>query len=240
MFTGNSQLSAQDIRTIASAQLMALGTIGVTMDGRKYRYAKAGGVTVAPGKMTEQAAIVANHANMTCAVAAVGSRNVTVTLGATAATKDQYKEGYLLINDVDGEGILYQIEGHPAADSSGTLVVTLKEPIVVALTANSQATLVVNKYSQVIVVPSAATAGGAPTGVPNVSITNAYYGWLQTGGTCAMLSGTTPQTLGDLVSQEASGVAGSASPAVATCPIYGVAMQLGVATEYQLVDLQLD
>jgi hypothetical protein len=163
-----------------------------------------------------------------------------VTLGATLATKDQYKEGYLLVNDGTGEGIMYRIAGHAAAALSSGLDVYLEEPLIVALAVTTEVTLVANKYKGVIVVPSAATAGGVPTGVSNVAVTAAYYGYLQTGGPCAMLSGTTPQTLGDLVSQEASGVAGSASPAVATCPIYGVALQLGVATEYQLVNLQLD
>ena len=234
-------LTAQDIREVSSTQMEDLGSLAITKDGRKYRYAKAGGTALAPGLMNEQSAIVANHSNIAVsAVAAIGATKVSVTLGATAATKDQYKEGYLLVNDGTGEGIMYRIAGHAAAALSAGLDVYLEEPLIVALAVTTEVTLVANRYKGVIVVPSAAVSGGVPAGVANVAVTEAYYGYLQTGGPCAMLSGTTPQTLGDNVSQEATGVAGSASPAVATCPIYGVALQLGVATEYQLVNLQLD
>lgn len=241
MFTGVIGISAHEIREQSSTQLMALGSKAETRDGRKFRYAKAGGTALTVGTMNEQAAIVANHVNKVVSVAvAVGGTVVAPTIGATAATKDYYAEGYLLVNDAAGEGILYSVAGHPANAGSLAMPVTLNEPVAVALTTSSEVTLMVNKYKGVIIVPQAATSGGAPVGVANVAITEAYYGWLQTSGPCAMLSASTPQTLGEEVSQSNNEVAGAAGIKMAAAPTYGVAMQLGVATEYQVVDLNLE
>jgi hypothetical protein len=236
-----SKIEAQATREISSTQQAKLGTLVETIDGRRYRYAANAAVELAIGLMNEQSAIIANHANKTVTAAVtVGSKQVSATLGATAATVNYYKDGYLLVNDNTGQGAAYSVAGHAAVASSGVITVDLNEPITTALGATSEVTLLANPWKGVIVVPSAATSGGNPAGVNNILVTASYFCWLQTGGVCAMLSGTTPQTLGDAVSQEASGVAGSASPAVATCPIYGTAMQLGVATEYQLVYLRID
>ncbi len=240
MFRGNYEISAQDLRESSSSRLVELGKSGETIDGRKYRYAEAGGSTLAPGKMNEQSAIVANHANMVTAAAAAGTYKVTVTLGNTAATANQYAGGYLNVNDVTGEGIAYLVKGHPAASGLATLEVTLAEPIIVALDSTSNTTLMKNLYAANIIVPSAATVGGVPTGVANVSITNAYFGWLQTSGPCSLLCANTVFTLGEEVSQGVSLVAGSGSLKVATNPTYGHAMQLGVDTEYQMVNLTLN
>ena len=59
-----------------------------------------------------------------------GDTSITVTLGATAATKDQYADGYIYTNDNTttsdrGEGQIYRIASNPAADGSATLAVTL-------------------------------------------------------------------------------------------------------------------
>lgn len=232
-----------DERDTEATQSTPLGTKGYTKDGRVYRYGLAGGVTLAVGKMTEMAAIVANHANRTLSTAAVGATEIEITVGATAVTANQYAGGYLGINAGTGLGIAYLIRGNDAIDSSGTGTIFLdqEQPIKVATaTADSKGTLKVHPFSGVVVTPSAATAGGTPTGVPNVSITNAYYGWLQTGGMCPLLSDSTVYTLGEEVSQGVSEDAGSGSLKVATLPTYGIAAQLGVSGEYQFVDLKID
>ena len=234
-------ISPQDTKEISLTKQLMYGTRGETPDGRKYRYAAAGVTGLAIGLMNENSAIVAAHSDLVTAVAApVGYTQITVTLGAAAVVKNYYTDGYLLVNDANGEGCVYLIKGHAAHAGSGNLVVDLAEPVTTAITTAGNVTLVANPYKGVIVVPSAATSGGVPVGVNNIAVTGLYSCWLQTGGACAMLSSTTPQTLGDDVSQEASGVAGSASPKVATCPSYGTALQLGVATEYQVVMLNID
>ncbi|KKL92419.1 hypothetical protein LCGC14_1884850, partial [marine sediment metagenome] len=66
--------------------------------------------------------------------------------------------GYLYVNDqgvtlvnAGGEGFLYDVLSHPGGDAgeNSTKKITIKDPIVVALTTSSQATLVPNPYSGV-------------------------------------------------------------------------------------------
>jgi hypothetical protein len=185
--TANSVVYAQDFRDISSTKELSLGTKGVTRDGRIYRYSLAGAVALAPGKICINADLVANHTNQAVqAAATVGATEVSVTLGATAATADQYKDGYLVINDADGEGINYLINGHAAHAGSGTLVVNLVDPIEVALTTSSEYTLKANTWAGVVI--SIADQADQCVGVPNVAVTAAYYAWLQTGGECSVLA----------------------------------------------------
>lgn len=240
MFTGPIAVSLQDIREQSSAQVMALGSLAETRDGRKYRYAKAGASALTPGTMNQQPAIVAAHLDMVTAAAAVGASSVTVTLGATAVVRDYYAEGYLFANDNTGQGLLYAISGHDLDAGSTTLVINLSEPIIVALDATSQTSLMANKFKEIVITANAATMGGVPVGVSNIDVTAKYFGWVQTSGPCALLCDSTVFTLGEEVSAPASAVAGSGSLKVATIPTFGHAMQLGVSGEYQIVDLTLE
>lgn len=245
MLAARMQIFDQDARTVASVKgAAALGQQGQTDDGRTFRYGQAGAVALAPGKMNDGANAVANHVNLvTAAAAAVGDTQVTVTLGGTAATLNQYAGGTLWCNVTStGLGIGYLIASNPAQTSTtGNLVVTLVEPIQVAITTSTKTSLFPALYSGAIVTPSAATAGAAPIGVfTGSSLPISNYGWFQTGGPAPLLSDATVYTLGEEVSQAVSGVAGSGSLKVATLPTYGVAMQLGVSGQYQLVNLNLN
>jgi len=70
----------------------------------------ATGTTVAEGKLYQNAALVANHQNCDVTAVTAYSANgnvpakVTITLGATAATANQYRGGYLCVVDGAGEG----------------------------------------------------------------------------------------------------------------------------------------
>lgn len=237
VLSGAVELFAQDILSISSTQQHPLGTQGVTKDGRVYRYGRAGGTTLAPGKLAVAATQAANHENMACAAASAGATTVTVTLGATAATLNQYAGGYLVINDVNGEGIAYLISGHPAADASATLVVTLAQPIQVALTSSSEASLVLNPWADAVI--SVSDQLDMPVGIPNVSITNAYYGWFQTRGVCSALADET-LAVGEMLTIGSS-VGGALEELDATGEaLVGVAIQAGVDTEYRAVYLLID
>ncbi len=245
MLAARMQVTDQDARTTSTSQGAAmLGQVMETDDGRMFRYGQAGGVALAPGKMNDGAVVVANHVNLvTAAAAAVGDFTVTVTLGGTAATLNQYAGGTLWCNVTStGLGIGYLIKGNPAQTSTtGNLVVTLVEPIQTAITTTTKTSLFPALYSGAIITPSAATAGGPPIGVfTGSSLPISNYGWFQTGGVAPLLSDATVYTLGEEVSQAASGVAGSGSLKVATLPTYGIAMQLGVSGQYQLVKLSLN
>lgn len=244
MLAARMQIFDQDARQVSSTKgAAALGQLGETSDGRRFRYGQAGAVALAPGKMNDGANAVANHVNLvTAAAAAVGATQVTVTLGGTAATLDQYAGGTLWCNVTStGLGIGYLIKGNPAQTSTtGNLVVTLAEPIQTAITTTTKTSLYPALYSSIVLTPSAATAGSAPVGVfTGSSLPISNYGWFQVGGPAPLLSDATVYTLGEEVSQAATGVAGSGSLKVATLPTYGVAMQLGVSGQYQMVNLTL-
>lgn len=233
---GIREISVQDTRTESSTKQEQLGARAFTDDGREWVYVKNGAVALAPGKLVVNADEVANHVNQSvAAAAAVGDLRVQVTLGATAATENQYQDGFLTINDAAGEGISYRIAGHGAADASADLWIDLDEPVKVALTTSSEASLH-SPHSGVIV--SVADQADFALGVPNIAITAAYYGWLQTRGHCAVLAdeiiakGAAVTTGSSVVGAvEAVDAAGEAQ--------IGIAEQATVDTEYRPIFLTL-
>lgn len=221
----------------SSVQACTLGSLGITVDGRVAQYCLAGAVDLAAGKLCQGPAVVANHQNIAVAAnAAIGDTSVTVTLGATAATANQYAGGFLNVNDATGEGLSYEILSHPAASSSGSLVVTLRSPIRVALTAStSEVSLIANPANGVIVNPTTPT--GKVVGVPITPVTAGYYFW-------AIKKGLTPVlndgalTVGSAVSPS-NAVAGAVENGVIAQGFVGIAYQTGVDTEYRTVDLNI-
>jgi len=164
-----------------------LGQRGITPDGRTFRWSFSGGA-IGAGQFAAEAAAVADH-DMDLAVqaaAAIGATTVAVTLGATAATLNQYEDGSIIINDGAGEGHYYVIRSNPAADASATLIVTLHELVREALTtATSLAGLRVNAYQNVVIAPT--TAAGPSLGAAPTEIADNTYFWLQDGGYAACL-----------------------------------------------------
>ena len=227
---------------MGSTQLVRMGKRYRDQHGRTFHYCEAGSTALAPGKLVVAKAVVANHNNLSFQTApAIGDTEVKVTLGGTAAVVDLYKDGWLNIQDGTGEGQSYPIEGHPAQTSTtGTLTVTLKEQIRVAgALAQSNVDLILNKYKEVLVEADQAQTDVA-VGVPIVTITADYFGWLQTWGPCSvwrdsaeglgapLTSGATTGT-GQIEDLDtiAQHLVGHGGPAV------------GVADEYQLCYLQL-
>jgi len=184
------------------------------------------------------AAQTATHEN--CAVnaaAAAGTREVSLTLGAGAVTANQYAGGYLVVNDAAGEGRLYAISGHPAADASASLTVALDQEIAVALTTSSEVSLVLNPWSGAVI--AVTDQLDMPVGVPNVTIPANDFGWIQTRGACAVLADET-LAIGVSVTTGTS-VAGAVEAVDAVSePLVGIALQAGVDTEYRAIYLQID
>jgi len=228
-------------RTEADAS-MDLGAVARLADRRTFRYIVAGASNISKGKLQQAAAPIANHANLTVAAAALNATQITVTPGATAGAANLYSEGYMAVNDVDGEGAVYKISGHPAIVASTAFVLDLFDPIIgTALTANSQVTLVHNGCKNVIEV---ATSLHRPAGVPLISISAGDYGWCQSSGVAAVLAGTT-RTLGaDQISSGATaGAVVDRTDALGASAevVVGVAdIIAGVDTEYNPMTLTID
>jgi len=119
--------------------------------------------------------------------ASVGDKSVTVTVGGTAATEDQYKDGYLYVNDGTGQGHNYKIRQHDAIDSSGSGAINLYDgdAIAVAFEAATIVGLAKNPYKDFIVYPTTAT--GHAVGVAATDFDDDDFGWLQTWGPAAVL-----------------------------------------------------
>lgn len=165
-----------------------LGTRMRLQDGREFVYVLNGAVALTPGKLIQSPVPGANYDELAVpAAVAVGARAFNITTGATAVTKDQFKDGYVIIEDDAGEGHLYGISGNDAIGTTANGEIRLKagEGIQVALTTSTTVGLLLNPYSGVIIHPSPPTA--LVVGVTPTDIAASVYGWLQTKGPAAVL-----------------------------------------------------
>lgn len=224
-----------------------LGAVGVTPDGRWFRYVKNGGSAQAPGKLYQGKVPGANYDELALVGAvAAGATTVDVTNGATAITKDQFKGGYLGIEDDTGEGYLYLVAGNTADAATGqTVTVTLADPrgIKVALIAATTVGLYEHPCDSVIVHPSPPTSD--LVGVATHAMPASYYGWVQFKGPCQVLiEGTV--VIGKSV-MASSSVDGAVTPYVLTegtpnseiTPNVGVCREVAATTEYGLIVLNI-
>jgi hypothetical protein len=230
---------SQSIYKQSVTQKEKLGTVRYTEDGRCFAYARAGGVALGAGALTQSAPIDSNAHNealSSAQSAAVGATSVTVTFGG-AVTADYYKDGWMHINDATGEGHIYRVKGHPAGTAGVT--VTLYDPIRVALVAStSEWTMTANVQNLVVICPTTLT--GVPAGVPLIPVDINYYFWNQVKGPCPVLTdGTLAQ--GELVAVS-NGTAGSVEAAVFATTLdtaVGLCMQVNATTEYSLIMLAI-
>lgn len=239
--SSNLLLNPNDITanfaTIGDAGNVTLGAAAFDNAGNRYRFVKAGGTALVPGKLQQAPAEVTNHQDVVPTATAVGATSVTVTLGATAATANQYAGGWLVVSVTPGQGYKYLISSHPAADASATLTLTLEDAIVVALTTSSNCDLVANPYSGVIVNPTALSS--APVGGAVTAITASYFGWIQDGGVASLLADGANAVGSNLVAS--NGVAGAVEDAAApgAQPLVGTALTGCADQEYGAVLLNI-
>jgi hypothetical protein len=246
-------ISRQSIYEESTTQFHTIGT-RLRLGDRIFRYAaNSTSAALNPGYMTSgPVSTVTTHTNISVTTSAsVGQKYVDVTLGAAAATQNQYAGGYIWFNTggtTIGEGCAYKISSHLAVSASGgTLRVHLYDPLATTLTATtSKATLYRNPWSAVLIHP--ATGGtilNMPTGVPLTTITQSttattYYCWLQTGGFCAIFMGATYTIGGGVGCDDAAGQGLTPTTGVPTM-LWGTTCQIGSAAEHpSLVWLYLD
>lgn len=223
----------------------ALGTIGTTPDGRQFRYVKNGGSAMAPGKLYQAKVPGANYDELVTAAAAVNATTVVVTTGATAVTLNQFKGGYLGIEDDTGEGYNYLISGNDAAGTTATCNIYLADPagLKEALTANTTCGLYEHPCDSVIIHPSPPTSD--LVGVATHAMPASYYGWVQFRGPCQVLvEGTHVIGKSVIASSSADGavapyVLTEGTPNAEITPIVGVCREVAATTEYGFVVLNI-
>ena len=235
-----------------SEQKQKLGTRAVLPDGRVYYYAKNSSSAITPGgKIVDGIAAVAAHDMDVAATEAhsVGDTTISLEVPTTDLTKNQYADGYLLINDGPGQGEVYRIKSHPKHDASAdnTVIFTIDEPdgIRTALTTSSLFGISYNPYKDVKIIDGDGTMTTGPLGVNPIPVTASYYFWLQTAGIASVLSGAAVAVVGDAIGvSQASGESGAfdlwdASSEEDTRPI-GHAMNIpSVDTDNQIVMLAI-
>jgi len=235
---GGSQYATANPYAESATQLFPLGA-KLVYGNNVYRYVGIGGTAVTAGKLLQQPAVVSDHANMaaTAAVAA-GETAISVETGGTDITLNQYANGYLWVNDVNGEGQMLRVKSNPAHDHSAdpSIVITCYDALATALTTNSQLTLLADPSNDLIVAPAAET--GALMGATVIDLTADYFGWAVISGPAALL------TVGTLVVGNAAvrsgGTAGGVAPATDNVLMeVGDVMAVSANTEYSLIMMNL-
>jgi len=217
---------------------MPIGAYAETPDGRGFRYALVGGTSTVAGSLYQSAAQDTTNFNpsggLSVSAAAIGATQITLTSSVTIAA-NALAGGYLSVAVTPGLGYTYRIASNTAVSGATGCVITLADPLVIALTTSSKVVATHHPYSSVIVNPTTAT--GMPVGVANSIITNANYGWLQTYGACAVLTqGGTAVGLGIAPSTTTAGAVKTAATTLCTI---GFCMNTLVTTEADLVYLTI-
>ena len=222
-------------------------------DGRTFALVQVGAANIASGLLVQSpASIGANHTGLTCATAAIGATQITVTLGGTAVTANQYAGGYAVVSAGTGIGQTLRIASHPAAALSTAVVLTLEDALSVATAvADSKVSLTLPQYgsangtnvqtSGVIVSPTTATGrviGATVYPLVASTTTTPSYGYIQTEGAVAVLNDSATAIGLDVM--PSSSVAGAVVTYVAaTRNRVGTSTVAGENTKAQLITLQL-
>lgn len=244
--------AARGIFHPTSTQKHALGRELELNDGtgRKFRYQRAGAVNLSAAYCNQSAVGTANWQNQAQtngSAFSIGDRRVTIVLASTA-TKNQFKDAYLTIEDGTGEGQMYVIRSNKAGTANATsgydIICELadEEGIRIATLTSTELTVTLNKYNGVIVFPTNPT--GVATGVNLVAVTATYYFWGQVKGPCPVVVGNTDTiVVGDAVGVGTATTAGAACLLDAAAEgdvLLGYVMRAAATDETALIDLHLE
>lgn len=229
--------------------LVQIGAVGLTEDGRRFRYANIGGTgTVTAGTFLQQAAAPSNSTALAITAVgtgtqvtanlAAGSTQLVVTAGGTQFTQDQFVGGYLQVTQTSGATTqaAYRILGNSApASTTGTFVVylALTDALrnTVALVAGTDTVNLV--YNPFWAVASSTTdllgAGVLPT--TSVGASGQFnFAWLQTyGDALTQLDSVSGGATAGAVLANSTTTAGSVTAWLGAGLSHGSAQQIGVA-----------
>jgi hypothetical protein len=183
---GVSKVNTQGMREIRTAGVTVLGTVKELDGGKEIVYSKlstaAGSAAIGCGFIMIGPAAVANHGRRAVTLtASIGAKEVVLTIGATSASKDEYADGYLIVECGTGTGYSYKILGHAAWAASNTAArVILKDELEIAATTATLCTLIKNPYKDIITKADSAAIAGKPAGVMlfSAALTDGGFLWL--------------------------------------------------------------
>ena len=172
-----------------TAQKQKVGT-RMQIGEREFVYISTG-EAAGPGLLMMQAAATGAH-DLDLAVEAASAGATTVTLsGSLTITLNQYKDGWLIFNDIGEEGHMYRIKSNTAVSSATGCVITIDEEdgLATAITASQQVGLIANPYTASTIYQHDAIVG-APLGWTCADIASGSYGWICVKGpTMALVNG---------------------------------------------------
>jgi hypothetical protein len=207
-------LIAPDIFSESQYQESVLGAKGFDEYGDVYRYVQNGGVALVTSNLLQEAAEDTNFRSMAVSGSpAIGTDEVSVTLGGTAVTANMFDNGQLWVESSTGIGQQFRIKRHQVqATTTGVCKFTLDRPLKIALvTATSQVSVRKNAYDGVIQFPTTPTGGAV--GVALQAMTAEYFGWIKSGGDCPVLFDNQENSAADANALKPSeDVAGSVAP----------------------------
>jgi hypothetical protein len=186
--TGPTMLLSSETQSSSAVKEHSLGQLGMTSDGRKYRYCRAGAAVLVTGDSYSTAAQDAQFEAMALASnAAIGATEISFVLGTTTVAAHDFDEGFLMVASGTGIGQSSRILSHTTGTSGQTITAVIEDPLVVGLTTagSSTITIVKNPYDDVVI--QAVTPTGPCIGIASYPIPATEYGWLQTGGPAACL-----------------------------------------------------
>jgi len=240
--------------TSNDASLATLVGSRFSSGNREFVLIQNGGTALVAGNLIQgPVSIGANHTGLAVAAAsAIGATTITVTMGGTLCTANQYQGGYAVISAGTGIGQTLKIASHPAGTSSGSVVLTLEDPLSVAIDiATSKVSLTLNPHgsqygttfatSGCVVCPTTLTGpvlGVTITPIPATTATVLSYGFIQTKGAVACLNDAGTAIGLDLM--PSSNTAGAVMTyVVATKSRVGTSTVAGETTKAQIINIQL-
>lgn len=215
-------------------------------DGNVYRYSQVGedtnrGVVVSQdiaesSVVDTDNVILAPASCVNTSDGTIGSKYIEITL--SGKTANQFAGARLILTGDTGEGYTYNIKGNTATGNpaSGTIRVSLKEPLQVAVVATTDFAIIGNKYANLHALDATDTAATGVT-CATFDVSEASYGWIQTKGIVGVLtSGTT--VLGNAVQTNGPGSVGPVT--ASTSQQVGRCLIVGDASEHSVIDVSFE
>lgn len=242
-----------------------LGTQLVLQDGRKFRYASVGAVTLVVGNLIQGALQLSTDVGQSAAADTavnpvnglpttngLGTNAIGLTHGAATNIANFFTEGYITVSVTPGGGDSYKILSHLAMASGANTPKDLVnlwpgQKIRRALTdTTSKLDLIQHPYSRVIQMPATLPTGFV-CGVAVTPLTGATgrgnFGFLQTRGAAGVLTDNTTVVIGQpaIASTVTAGAVSLITTTnVITSPVVGTFLRVAASAAWSTVWLTID
>jgi len=233
--TTEAFISPQARLDVNESSTSQVGVKTVGTDGKVFRLVKMAVAGLA-GQSVQATPIVAAFEGLAVAEIAPAAQNkIVVTLGATAATADQFEGATLVVNTGTGKGLQFYVDKHNAADAASDLELTLVEKLPIAIPTTATVSLIANPYAAAIITPTTPT--GKILGVLQNDAAAGDYVLIQSKGYAAVIANGA-LAKGDLVGA-GSTLAGAFEEG--ETPVLGTVVQTAIAnTASGIVDLSIE